>query len=172
MGARPSAVTFPALVAGGMGLVLGTMGCWFVGFGIATSCTDVHESVHGYDAMYRWMHGGRTGQWVLALPVIAGWWWGWQADQRPSWMRNGAQVAVLDGDEDLEVVGESYYQPNLWRLAGASPGKRARARGYLRRAGRRICNSSPSSVSRRARCRSQRQRLACASVELVYDWQS
>ncbi len=38
-------------------------------------------------------------------------------------MRNGAQVALLDGGEDLEVVGESYYQPNLWRLAGAHPGK-------------------------------------------------
>ena len=64
-------MTFPALVAGGMGLVLGTTGYRFVGFGIATSCTDVHESAHGCDAMYRWMHGGRTGQWVLVLPVIA-----------------------------------------------------------------------------------------------------
>jgi hypothetical protein len=38
-------------------------------------------------------------------------------------MRDGAQVALLDGGEDLEVVGESYYQPNLWHLAGARPGK-------------------------------------------------
>jgi hypothetical protein len=38
-------------------------------------------------------------------------------------MRDGAQVALLDGGEDLEVVGESYYQPNLWHLAGAHPGK-------------------------------------------------
>ncbi len=38
-------------------------------------------------------------------------------------MRNGAQVALLDGAEDLEVVGESYYQPNLWHLARAHPGK-------------------------------------------------
>jgi hypothetical protein len=38
-------------------------------------------------------------------------------------MRNGAQVVLLDGDEDLEVVGESYYQENLWHLAGAQPGK-------------------------------------------------
>jgi len=38
-------------------------------------------------------------------------------------MRNGAQVALLDGDEDLEVVGESYYQDNLWHLAGAQPGE-------------------------------------------------
>jgi hypothetical protein len=64
-------VISPALVAGGVGLALGTMGYWFVGFGIATSCTDVHESVHGCDAMYRWMHVGRIGQWVLVLSVIA-----------------------------------------------------------------------------------------------------
>jgi hypothetical protein len=64
-------VVVPAVVAGWMGLALGTMGYWFVGFGIATSCTDVHESVHGCDAMYRWMHVGRIGQWVLVLPVIA-----------------------------------------------------------------------------------------------------
>src|SRR5215472_5738940 len=71
-GARePSAVIAPALVAGGMGLALGTMGYRFVGFGIATSCTDVQESVHGCDAMYRWMHMGRIGQWVLVLPVVA-----------------------------------------------------------------------------------------------------
>jgi HIRAN domain len=38
-------------------------------------------------------------------------------------MRNGAQVVLLDGDEALEVVGESYYQDNLWQLAGARPGK-------------------------------------------------
>lgn len=38
-------------------------------------------------------------------------------------MRNGAQVALLDGGEDLEVVGESFYQDNLWHLAGAQPGK-------------------------------------------------
>jgi hypothetical protein len=57
-------VISPALVAGGVGLALGTMGYWFVGF-------DVHESVHGCDAMYRWMHVGRIGQWVLVLSVIA-----------------------------------------------------------------------------------------------------
>jgi hypothetical protein len=42
--------------------------------------------------------------------------------ERPSWMRNGAQVALLDGSEILEVVGESFHQPDLWRLAGARPG--------------------------------------------------
>jgi hypothetical protein len=38
-------------------------------------------------------------------------------------MRDGAQVALLEGDEDLEVVGESFYQDNLWHLAGARPGE-------------------------------------------------
>ena len=37
-------------------------------------------------------------------------------------MRNGAQIALLDGSETLEVVGESFHQPDLWRLAGARPG--------------------------------------------------
>jgi hypothetical protein len=34
--------------------------------------------------------------------------------ERPNWMRNGAQVALLDGSEILEVVGESFHQPDLW----------------------------------------------------------
>ena len=38
-------------------------------------------------------------------------------------MHDGAQVALLDGDEDLEVVGESFHQPNLWQLARARPGR-------------------------------------------------
>jgi hypothetical protein len=71
-GARgPSAVIVPALAADGVGLALGTMGYWFAGFAIATSCTDVHESIHGCDAMYRWMHMGRTGHWVLILAAAA-----------------------------------------------------------------------------------------------------
>jgi len=43
--------------------------------------------------------------------------------ERPGWMHDGAQVALLDGDEDLEVVGESFHQPNLWQLARARPGR-------------------------------------------------
>ena len=38
-------------------------------------------------------------------------------------MRDGAQVALLGGGEDLEVVGESFYQSNLWHLARARPGE-------------------------------------------------
>jgi hypothetical protein len=45
------------------------------------------------------------------------------ADQRPSRMRNDVQIALLDGGEALEVVGESFHQPALWHLAGARPGK-------------------------------------------------
>ena len=37
-------------------------------------------------------------------------------DERPAWMVDGARAALLDGRETLEVVGESRYQDNLWRL--------------------------------------------------------
>jgi hypothetical protein len=43
-------------------------------------------------------------------------------DGRPAWMRDGVEATLLDGDEDLEVVGESHYQQNLWRLV--SPHRR------------------------------------------------
>lgn len=37
---------------------------------------------------------------------------------RPSWMQDGASISVSDGREDLDVVGESYHQENLWRVVG------------------------------------------------------
>ena len=37
-------------------------------------------------------------------------------DERPAWMVDGARAALLDGRENLEVVGESRYQDSLWRL--------------------------------------------------------
>lgn len=40
-------------------------------------------------------------------------------DDTPSWVRDGAEVALLEGREDLEVVGESHYQDNLWQLVGS-----------------------------------------------------
>jgi hypothetical protein len=67
---EPSAVIAPALAAGVLGVVLGTAGYSLVGFAIATSCTDEHESVHGCDAMYRWMHAGVIGQWALVITTI------------------------------------------------------------------------------------------------------
>ena len=39
-------------------------------------------------------------------------------DQRPAWMQDGIEVQLFDGRVDLEVVGESHYQDNLWRLLG------------------------------------------------------
>jgi hypothetical protein len=36
-------------------------------------------------------------------------------------MRDGVEVALMGGAEDLEVVGESFHQDNLWRLVGARP---------------------------------------------------
>jgi hypothetical protein len=43
-------------------------------------------------------------------------------------MVNGMQAALLEGHETLEVVGESHYQDNLWRLAGgrADPAEHVR----------------------------------------------
>jgi hypothetical protein len=40
--------------------------------------------------------------------------------ERPEWMHDGIEATVLEGTEDLEVVGESHYQENLWRLVGVS----------------------------------------------------
>jgi hypothetical protein len=38
---------------------------------------------------------------------------------RPAWMREGTlEAALLVGDEDLEVVGESHRQDSLWRVVG------------------------------------------------------
>ena len=38
---------------------------------------------------------------------------------RPTWMREGTlEAALLEGREDLEVVGESHRQDNLWRVLG------------------------------------------------------
>jgi hypothetical protein len=54
-----------------------------------------------------------------------------RSGQRPSPVRDGRQFVLLDGDEDLEVVGESFYQPSLWQLASARPG-RERVRREIR----------------------------------------
>jgi HIRAN domain len=49
-------------------------------------------------------------------------------DERPAWMVDGASAVLVEGREDLEVVGESRYQDNLWRLVGRryDPGERVR----------------------------------------------
>jgi hypothetical protein len=42
-------------------------------------------------------------------------------EQPPAWLRPGIPVYRLGGAEDLDVVGESYYQDNLWRLVDSWP---------------------------------------------------
>jgi hypothetical protein len=39
-------------------------------------------------------------------------------DDRLGPMRNGTEITLLEGNQELEVVGESYYQENLRRLVG------------------------------------------------------
>lgn len=39
-------------------------------------------------------------------------------DERAAWMIHGMKAQLLDGGEDLEVVGESFHQDNLWQLVG------------------------------------------------------
>jgi hypothetical protein len=53
-------------------------------------------------------------------------------DARPAWMQDGMQAQLYDGHVDLEVVGESHYQDNLWRLVGGRsfPNERVRVDIY------------------------------------------
>lgn len=40
-------------------------------------------------------------------------------DERPDWMVEGTMEAILcSGHQNLDVVGESMYQDNLWRVIG------------------------------------------------------
>jgi hypothetical protein len=57
---------------------------------------------------------------------------GYDSEQRPSWMRDGMDVQLYEGREDLEVVGEASYQDNLWRIVGgrSSPNDRVRMEVY------------------------------------------
>jgi hypothetical protein len=45
---------------------------------------------------------------------------GYDPEQRPGWMRDGMEVQLYEGQQDLEVVGEASYQDNLWRIVGGS----------------------------------------------------
>ena len=49
-------------------------------------------------------------------------------EQRPSWMRDGMEVELCEGREDLEVVGEASYQDNLWRVVGGRSSSEDRVR--------------------------------------------
>jgi hypothetical protein len=46
-------------------------------------------------------------------------------------MVQGMQVTLISGRDDLEVVGESYYQDNLWDLVGGRTGGRVRKDVYV-----------------------------------------
>lgn len=53
----------------------------------------------------------------------------WPADAgRPVWMVDGMSATLYSGDEDLEVVGESFYQDALWSIVGRTP-ERVRVQG-------------------------------------------
>jgi hypothetical protein len=56
----------------------------------------------------------------------------WSPEQPPAWMRDGMEVQLHEGREDLEVVGEASYQDNLWRIVGGrrSPDGRVREDVY------------------------------------------
>jgi len=41
-----------------------------------------------------------------------------RGDEISASVRDGIEFVLLDGNDDLDVVGESYYQENLWRLVG------------------------------------------------------
>lgn len=41
-------------------------------------------------------------------------------------MSNGTQLKVIEGDDDLEIVGESYYQDHLWLIVGGATRERVR----------------------------------------------
>jgi hypothetical protein len=40
------------------------------------------------------------------------------SELRPPWMTDQMSLALVEGYYDLEVVGESHYQDNLWRIMG------------------------------------------------------
>ena len=57
---------------------------------------------------------------------------GHSPEQRPGWTRDGMEVQLYEGREDLEIVGEASYQDSLWRVVGdrSSPNDRVRMEVY------------------------------------------
>ena len=45
---------------------------------------------------------------------------------RPEWMKDGMSVSLYEGRDDLEIVGESYHQDELWRVVGGRSRDRVR----------------------------------------------
>lgn len=58
-------VIVPGAIGAVLGVGLGTLGFFAVGFGDATACTDFNEALHACDGLYRWLAVGFIGQWVL-----------------------------------------------------------------------------------------------------------
>jgi hypothetical protein len=90
---RPWTVRLPAAIACGEALLLGTVGRFFVGFGLATSCTDFVPNGPGSeesrtathcDPLYHWLAAGAIGQFVLDLVL---------GRKRPAWRRPAAIIA-------------------------------------------------------------------------------
>lgn len=69
--------------------------------------------------------GGRTGSYGSGrenrIPPISPF-----SDQRPTWMEDRLHVTVIDGVDDLEIVGESFYQEHLWSIVGGNSEDRVR----------------------------------------------
>jgi hypothetical protein len=64
-------VILPAAVSGAVGLLLGSLGFFFVGFGAGTMCTDFYETGHHCDALYRTLLTGLIGQWTIVGATVA-----------------------------------------------------------------------------------------------------
>jgi hypothetical protein len=62
-----TAVALPAGIAMGLAIFLGAVGYFGVGFGMATTCTDLSETGHRCDALYHWLDAGAIGQTAIAI---------------------------------------------------------------------------------------------------------
>lgn len=71
VGPSYTSIAIPAAGALGLAIFLGTVGYFFVGFGLATSCTDTFETGHGCDALHRWLATGVIGQIAVAVAAAA-----------------------------------------------------------------------------------------------------
>jgi len=68
----PSAtgVVLLASIALGLAVLLGVVGYFFVGFGMATTCTDRFVTGDGCESLYHWLNAGAIGQSVIAVTAV------------------------------------------------------------------------------------------------------
>lgn len=66
-----AAVAMPAGAAMGLAMVLAAVGYFGVGFGMATSCTDMFVTGHRCDALYHWLDADAIGQVAIAVTAAA-----------------------------------------------------------------------------------------------------